>query len=95
MTPIKEIFSRMYPTKHIFGTPWEFVRQASEREHGHQMPWALMQRGVPNYVLENYLFYPRSARCHLALCLFILAKEAQLDITDAQLIQMIMAETGI
>lgn len=93
MAPIKEIFSRLYPTKHIFGTPWEFVRTPTEQEHGHTLSWALQQRGTQNYILENYLYFPRSARCHLALCLFILAKEAEVDLTDAQLIQMIVNET--
>lgn len=95
MTPIKEIFARLYPSKLIFGTAWEFVRTPTEADNGDTLSWALMQRGTPNYVLENYLYNPRSARCHLALCLFILCKEAQVDRTDAQIMQMIIAETGV
>jgi len=93
---ITTLYSRVYPAKKIFGTPWNFVIMAGEKDEQEKdsenqkspdqenMTWKLSEKyGITSYVIENYFGDSDiSPKLHLALDLFLLAKHAGLGDGD-------------
>eukprot|EP00854_Cymbomonas_tetramitiformis_P018027 gene18027-21468_t len=88
------IFAEYYPTKTVFGTPWEHIEEfsgAGNCDGETVMTGEVFERfGIPSHTLETYCDGEEAAEVQCALSLYLLAKHAGIEMEEEELVTKVL-----